>query len=240
MTTPIALPSAQRRGPHRAAAAVFFAGVAAACLGSSPRLYASPQTSTTLTPASHGFIASLAAGTTADFTIGAIAVRCKNSKSNGQLPAEPDNHNANGPVTIPISPTTFTSNGGSCATNDPLVTATTTANEDNGPWRIALQYDPAGTVATIIIPQAGVVTTTSGLLSCRVTVAPDGPATLTGRFVGATSTNLPKLDFSAGISVPIRVTGGSGCPKNVTTASFRATYDVTDTTDPTKTISTGP
>ncbi|XXX72469.1 hypothetical protein WMF30_32960 [Sorangium sp. So ce134] len=240
MTSPIVLRSAGRRGPRRAAAAAFFAAVAAVCLGTSPRSHARAPGSTTVTPAGHGFAASLAAGTTADIAVGIVTARCKESTSEGRVPDQPENHRPAGPVAVTLSPPTYTSDGGGCATSVPLTKATSTTNTDNGPWRVVLQYDQAGTVATFTIPKAGMVTTTSGLASCRITVAPDGPASVVGRFVGATPSNRPRLEFSGESSVPIRVTGGLGCPTSVTKATFRATYEIANTTDPAQTITVGP
>ena len=44
------------------------------------------------------------------------------------------------------------------------------------------------------------------------------------------------MDFSAGVSLPIKVTGGLTCPTGATTATFRARYAVADTTDPAQQI----
>ncbi|KYG04175.1 hypothetical protein BE21_04085 [Sorangium cellulosum] len=193
-----------------------------------------------MTPAGHGFVASLAAGTTADFVVGVVTAHCKESASGGRVPDQPYNQNPAGPVATTLSPPTYTSDGGGCTTSLPLTKAVSQANTDNGPWRVALQYDQAGTVATFTIPQAGMITTTSGLASCRVTVAPDGPASVVGRFVGATSSNRPRLEFSGENSVPIRITGGFPCPTSVKKATFRVTYEITNTTDPAQTITVGP
>ncbi|GFJ94938.1 hypothetical protein [Phytohabitans rumicis] len=123
----------------------------------------------------------------------------------------------------------FNNNGGACPTGIFLTTATSVTNNTNGDWSIALQYDPAGSTGTMTIPTGGVVTTISGLASCTIVVAPDGPATITGPWVDGAP---PRLDFSAGVNVPIRVTGGLGCPTAATSAVFRATYEVANTTDP--------
>jgi len=75
-----------------------------------------------------------------------------------------------------------------------------------------------------------------------VTVAPNGPASFTGPWIQGDGTVLPVLDFSAGVSLPITVTGGFGCPTGATTATFKAKYAITDTTDATQkiTVSAGP
>lgn len=201
------------------AAALIPAGVAAAA-----------ASSTTVTPAGHAFTASLSAGT-ASFTVGSVSVNCNRSSTSGAVSAEPGNTNAEGPVVGPITAPVF-ANGtsSSCPTSVPLTTAVSTTS---GEWTIGLQYDPAGSTGTLTIPQGGVVTRISGLASCTITVAPTGPAGVTGAWVPGTP---PLLDFSAGVSVPIKVAGGFGCPTAATSAVFSAVYRVDDTTDPASTI----
>ena len=189
--------------------------------------------STTVTPAGDTFTASLATGT-ASFTVGSVSVNCDQSSTSGAVPAAPDNQNPAGAVTGPITAPTFADSSGSCPTNVFLTTAQTVTSGD---WAISLQYDAAGSTASLTIPQDGAVTTISGLASCTVTIAPDGPATITGAWTnGAPST----LDFSAGVNVPISVTGGFGCPTAATSAVFTAVYQVVDTTDATQSITLGP
>ena len=191
--------------------------------------------STTVTPAGHQFSASLSAGGSATFTVGSVTVSCHQSSTSGAVPAAPANHNGSGPVTSTLTPATF-DNPGACPTNVFLTTATTTSNNTNGPWSIALQFDLTGSTGTLTIPQAGVVTQISGLASCTITVAPNGPATITGPLLPGNASTLPRLDLSAGTSVPIHVTGTAGCPTAATSATFSASYDITDTTDPTQQI----
>jgi len=191
-----------------------------------PQKSAGQPSSTTVTPAGQSFHAALSAGTLSEIIIQGITVRCTSSTSIGRVPPEPDNHNPAGPVTISLSPPTFSSGGG-CSTSVPLLHTTTTTNEDNGPWQLMLQYDPAGTIGTLIIPQAGIANATSGLATCTVIVAPDGPATLVGKFIDATMTTPPRLDLSTGASLPIRVSGGFGCPTSATSATVRVSYDIT-------------
>jgi hypothetical protein len=69
-----------------------------------------------------------------------------------------------------------------------------------------------------------------------VTVAPNGPASISGPWRPGTATSVPELDFSAGVSLPIKVTGGLTCPTGAVTATFKARYAVTDTTDGTQQI----
>lgn len=198
---------------------------------------AADSSSTTVTPAGDGFSSTLADGTTADFAVGSVTVSCANSTDSGAVPAAPDNHSDAGPVSSALAPPVFDNGGGApCKTNVALTTAATTTSGD---WTLALQYDAAGSTVTLGIPQGGVVTTTSGLASCTVTVAPDGPADVTGSWVPGDGTNLPELVFS-GATVPISVAGGFGCPTAQTSASFSATYLTTDTTDATQQITVGP
>jgi hypothetical protein len=209
--------------------ATVLAALVTASVVIAPAAPALAASSTTVTPPGASFTASLVAGTTASFQVGSVTVACNTSSTTGAVPAEPDNANADGPVTSVVAPPVFNNNGGACPTGIFLTTATSTTNNTNGDWTIGLQYDPAGSTGTLTIPTGGVVTTISGLASCTIVVAPTGPATVTGPWVdGAT----PRLDFSAGVSVPITVTGGLGCPTAATSAVFRATYEVANTTDP--------
>jgi hypothetical protein len=196
--------------------------------------------STTVTPAGHAFSATLEAGGRASFTVGSTTVSCPQSGTTGSVPAEPDNHNPAGPVVSPVEPATFDNSGKACPTNVPFTTATTTSNATNGGWTVTLQYGAEGSTASLTIPQGGVVTRITGLASCTVTVAPAGAATVTGNWVPGTETGAPVLDFSAGATVPISVTGGAFCPTAATTALFKARYVVTDTTDPARQIAVGP
>jgi YD repeat-containing protein len=206
----------------------FTAGVAQAASG------------TTVEPAGHSYTAALVTGSTATFVVGSTTVTCNQSGSTGAVPAEPDNTTADGPVVSPLSPATFSNNGGNCPTNVLFTTARTVTNTTNGDWTVGLQYDPAGSTGTMTIPQAGVVTTISGLASCTVTVAPAAAASITGPLVAGDGTTPPVLDFSAGVSLPITVTGGLACPTGATTATFSARYAINDTTDPAQQITVGP
>lgn len=219
--------AAARRNRLRALAT---AGVAAAVVTvASPALAAT--SSTTVTPAGDAFQGALSAGSSADFTLGSTAVSCGTSVTNGQVPAAPDNFNGAGAVTSSLSNPSFTD----CSTNNFLLTASTETNSTNGSWGIALQYDPAGTTGTLTIPQGGVVVSIGGIASCTVTVAPDGPATVAGTWTPGTADSAPKLGFS-NVSVPVKVTGGFFCPTGSTSATFTASYDITDTTSPSSQI----
>lgn len=222
----------RRRGPAlRRLLILAMAGTAAASMGlAATHTAAADVSSTTVTPAGHAFTATLDSAT-ASFTIGAVSVNCTVSTTSGQVPAEPDNQNPAGPVSAGITAPVFTApNGRPCPTTVVLTTATTTTS---GAWTISLQHDPAGSTGTLTIPQNGVVTQISGLASCTVTAAPDGPASITGLWVPGAP---PKLDISAGAAVPVRVTGGFGCPTASTSATFTAIYRVDNTTDPTQSI----
>jgi hypothetical protein len=215
------------------AVAALVAGVGLVALTAGP---AQAATGTTVTPAGDAYSASLVSGTGAGFVVGSTTVTCNQSANTGTVPAAPGNTSADGPVISSVTPPTFANNGGACPTNVPFTTATTATNATNGSWTIGLQYDAAGSTGTMTIPQAGVVTTISGLASCTITVAPDGPAAITGPWVAGTATTAPQLDFSAGVSLPITVTGGFGCPTGATAATFTARYQITDTTDGTQQI----
>jgi hypothetical protein len=183
------------------------------------------------------WIIALAAAGIAVGGLTAVTVSCSNSTDSGSVPAAPDNHDDAGPVSGPLAPPVFDNGGGSaCSTNVIFTTASTTTSGD---WTLSLQYDPAGSTVTLGIPQGGVVTQTSGLASCTVTVAPDGPAAVSGTWVPGDGTNPPELVFS-GAPVPISVTGGFGCPTSSTSADFSATYLTTDSTDSTQQITVGP
>jgi YD repeat-containing protein len=218
------------------AASALMAGLGLVALTAGPAQAAS---GTTVTPAGDSYSASLVPGTGAVFVVGSTTVTCNQSANTGTVPAAPDNSSASGPVVSSVTPPTFANNGGACPTNVPFTTASSATNSTNGAWTISLQYDAAGSTGTMTIPQAGVVTTISGLASCTITVAPDGPASITGPWVDGTATSAPVLDFSAGVSLPIKVTGGFGCPTGATTATFTARYQITDTTDATQQITVG-
>ncbi|WP_236242672.1 hypothetical protein [Streptomyces sp. CC228A] len=177
---------------------------------------------TTVTPAGHGFAATLSGKAT--LKSGSVTVTCSVSTSSGTVPAAPANHNPAGPVVSALTPPTFSS----CTTSMPGVSATVTTS---GSWTVSMQYG-SPIVASFTVPTGGLVVKTSGLASCTVTAAPNGPADTSGTWTnGAPS----KLAFT-GASVPIKVVGGFGCPTSATSSSFTATYVVTDTTDPAQQI----
>ena len=178
----------------------------------------SAAAATTVSPAGHGFTATLSGKAT--FKAGSVTVTCTTSSSSGQVPDAPGNHNPDGPVSSSTTPATY----GSCTTSMPGVSATVTTS---GAWGVAMQ-NGAPVTAGLTIPVGGFVLKTSGLASCTVTAAPTSAATVNGTWTnGAPST----LAF-ANASVPVKVTGGFGCPTSSTSSTFNAVYQVGDTTDP--------
>ncbi|MER0479606.1 hypothetical protein ABR737_14855 [Streptomyces sp. Edi2] len=174
--------------------------------------------STTVTPAGHDFTATLSGKAT--FKAGSVTVTCTVSSSSGQVPAAPGNHNPAGPVSSSTTPATYSS----CTTSMPGVGASVTTS---GAWGVAMQ-NGAPVTAGLTIPVGGFVLKTSGLASCTVTAAPTSAATVNGTWTnGAPST----LGF-ANAQVPVKVTGGFGCPTSATSSTFNAVYKVADTTAP--------
>ncbi|MEU8999533.1 hypothetical protein AB0952_08575 [Streptomyces caniferus] len=179
---------------------------------------AAAAASTTVTPAGHGFTATLSGKAT--FKAGSVTVTCTVSSSSGQVPAAPGNHNPAGPVSSSTTPATYSS----CTTSMPGVSASVSTS---GAWGVAMQ-NGAPVTAGLTIPVGGFVLKTSGLASCTVTAAPTSAATVNGTWTnGAPST----LGFT-NAQVPVKVTGGFGCPTSATSSTFNAVYRVADTTDP--------
>lgn len=179
---------------------------------------AAAAASTTVTPAGHGFTATLSGKAT--FKAGSVTVNCTVSSSSGQVPAAPGNHNPAGPVSSSTTPATYSS----CTTSMPGVSASVSTS---GAWGVAMQNGTPVT-AGLTIPVGGFVLKTSGLASCTVTAAPTSAATVNGTWTnGAPST----LGFT-NAQVPVKVTGGFGCPTSATSSTFNAVYRVADTTDP--------
>ncbi|MER6201329.1 hypothetical protein ABT234_28670 [Streptomyces sp. NPDC001586] len=182
--------------------------------------------STTVTPAGHAFQATLTGKAT--LKAGSVTVSCTVSVSTGTVPAAPGNSNPAGPVSSPISAPTYSS----CTANIPGVTPTVTTS---GAWTVSMQ-DGSPITATMGLPVGGLVVKTTGLASCTVTAAPTAPANVGGSWAnGAPST----LTFT-NASVPVKVTGGFGCPTSATSSTFNAVYRVSDTTDPAQQITVGP
>lgn len=182
--------------------------------------------STTVTPAGHGFKATLSGKAT--LKAGSVTVTCTVSVAAGTVPAAPGNTNPAGPVTSPISPPTYSS----CTSSTWGVTPTVTTS---GAWTVSMQNGSPIT-ATLQAPVGGLVVTTSGLANCTVTAAPSAPANVGGTWVNGAPSSLTFTNAT----VPVTVTGGFGCPTSATFSTFNAVYKVTDTTNPAQQITVGP
>ncbi|MFE7182221.1 hypothetical protein [Streptomyces erythrochromogenes] len=182
--------------------------------------------STTVTPAGHDFKAVLSGKAT--LKAGSVTVTCTVSVSTGTVPAAPGNNNPAGPVSSPISPPTYSS----CTSSMPGVTPTVTTS---GAWAVSMQ-DGAPITATMTVPTGGLVLKTTGLASCTVTAAPTAPANVAGTWVNGSPSSLTFTNAS----VPVKVTGGFGCPTSATASVFNAVYKVSDVTDPAQDITVGP
>lgn len=187
--------------------------------------------STTLLPAGHSFAAKLTGKAT--FVAGSTTMTCTVSASvptsgaNNTVPAAPGNHNDAGPVSVPVNPPTF----GSCTTSITGVSVTVTSNATNGAWSLAVQNGAPAT-GGFTIPKGGVVLKTSGFASCTITASPSGPTTVNGTWTNGAPSSLA----IANAPVPATVTGGWLCPTGNQSATFSATYQLTDTTDPAQQI----
>jgi hypothetical protein len=201
-----------------AAAALMVAGTASASAqNAAPAPGSAAEGSTTVTPAGDDFAAKLKGDAT--FTAGSVTVTCTVSETSGTIPADPGNHNDDGPVESAVNAPTYSA----CSTSLPGVEAAVTTS---GEWTVSLQNGSPST-AGLTMPSGGFVLKTSGLAECTVTAAPDGPATVTGEWAnGSPST----LAFSGAV-VPVKVEGGFGCPTSTTGSEFGATYEITDTSD---------
>ncbi|MET9568727.1 hypothetical protein ACFYNW_03635 [Streptomyces virginiae] len=182
--------------------------------------------STTVTPAGHDFKAVLSGKAT--LKAGSVTVTCTVSVSTGTVPAAPGNSNPAGPVSSPISPPTYSS----CTSSMPGVTPTVTTS---GAWAVSMQ-DGAPITATMTVPTGGLVLKTTGLASCTVTAAPTAPASVPGTWANGSPSTLTFTNAS----VPVKVTGGFGCPTSATASVFNAVYKVSDVTDPAQDITVGP
>jgi hypothetical protein len=178
---------------------------------------------TTISPAGHSLAAQLTGQAT--FKAGSTTMTCTVSASvpttgaNNQVPAAPGNHNDAGAVSVPINPPTFS--GCSTSIGGVSVTAST-----NGAWSISAQ-NGSPVAAGLTMPKGGFVLKTSGLAACTITASPTGPTTVPGTWTNGAPSSLAITDAP----VPATVTGGFLCPTGDQTATFSATYNVTDTTD---------
>lgn len=181
--------------------------------------------STTVTPAGHSFKATLTGKAT--LKAGSVTVTCSVSVSTGTVPAAPGNHNPDGPVSSPISPPTYSS----CTASLPGVTPTVTTS---GAWTVSMQNGSPIT-ATMTVPVGGLVLKTTGLATCTVTAAPTAAANVGGTWANGAPSSLTFTNAS----VPVKVTGGFGCPTSATSSTFNAVYLVADSTDPAQQITVG-
>ncbi|GGX71861.1 hypothetical protein [Streptomyces hiroshimensis] len=207
-----------------ATAALTLTGAAGAQAGPSagPAVAAGP---TTVTPAGHSFAATLNGKAT--FKAGSVTATCTVSSSqpsdgsgNNRIPDAPGNQNPAGPVSSSINPPTYSG----CTASIAGVTATVTTS---GTWGVAMQYGSPAT-ATLTIPSGGFVLESKGLANCTITAAPTAPADIVTTYTNGAPSQLTV----ANAAVPVKVTGGFGCPTSATSSVFNAVYDVTDTTDP--------
>src|SRR5262249_26476101 len=125
------------------------------------------------------------------------------------------NPNPAGPVAVKVNPPATSG----CTVNVPGTSASVVTS---GTWKISVQHRPTSVKATMTIPQAGAVVTTTGIASCTATVAPSAKAKVIGSFTnGSPST----LSFNS-VTLPVSVTGASPCPTSVTSAQLTVTYEI--------------
>ncbi|MFD4996751.1 hypothetical protein [Streptomyces buecherae] len=182
--------------------------------------------STTVTPAGHYF----GAKQSGDIVLkaGAMTVTCKVSTSQpagsgsaNQIPAAPNNTNPSGPVSGTITAPTFED----CTTNVPGVNVSIATS---GTWGISIQHGTT-IAANLSAPQGGLVMSLTGALTCTGT---SGAANVPGTWTNGSPAKLRYAEST----VPVTITGGAGCPTDVTSASLSAAYDVSDVTDPSATL----
>ncbi|MEV5316031.1 hypothetical protein, partial [Streptomyces sp. NPDC052610] len=153
---------------------------------------------------------------------------CSVSTTTGQVPAAPANHNAAGPVSSTMAAPAFSS----CTSSLPGVTPTVTTS---GTWGISVQNGSPATAA-LTVPQGGLVVKTTGLASCTIVSASNGPAAISGSWTNGAPSGLSLVNAV----VPVTVTGTFGCPTSATSSTVNLAYTVTDTTDPSQQITVGP
>lgn len=188
---------------------------------------AAQQGPTTVEPAGAAFSAELVGS--AVFTAGDVTITCDISATapgdgNNLVPDAPDNHNPDGAVGGPINPPNFTD----CTTDVVFVNATVTVNDPV--WQMTMQHG-SPSVATMVVPAAGIVVNTSGLATCTATVSPGAEAPIEGEWTNGDPASTLAFDTSTAVVVE----GGFGCP-DVDEAGFTATYSVTNADDPTAPI----
>ncbi|MFF3013424.1 hypothetical protein [Streptomyces sp. NPDC057939] len=185
---------------------------------------------TSVSPAGHRF-AAVASGPVV-FEAGPIVVTCAASETrDNAIPAAPQHTNPGGPVALRIKPPVFKD----CTTDAPGLRVAVETNEDSGPWQVLLQHGDPST-ARLSIPARGFVLRTSGLLACKATAAPAGPASAQGRWEGGTGPAVA-LDRAP---IPVKLEGSFFCATSITGATISARYAVQDTTDPGRVITVDP
>lgn len=199
---------------------VLLVGIAVAAtigLGARPALAQScpAGTGVDVEPAGDNIAGNLSAGAHAVFTAGSVSVTCNTSHTSGTIPVA---GNPGDPVSGVLAPPSFTS----CTSNLGFG-ATTTTNATNGNWGLDLSC--AGH-ATLHIPKAGAVTKVA---SCTITVAPTAAVN-----IAATYANGSPGTLTISATVPISHSG-FGCP-SVSSATFSAKYNITDTSDPAEAV----
>lgn len=198
---------------------------AAALFVATPIALAGP---TTVTPAGANYTASLVSGTNAVLKLGTITVNCNTSVTGGAVPAVPANTSA-GAVSAPLSSAPTFKNGSASTCPTSLFGAPATILS-SGSWTIALDLTGSARTGTLTIPVGGVVATANILgQNCQATVAPTGPVTVTGVYTNGSGTTKSRLTIT-NATVPVQ-TNNSGllCPTG-STATFSATYEITNTT----------
>jgi hypothetical protein len=198
--------------------------------------------STTVKPAGDYVKSALHSGASVSLKLGSVAVTCNQSATvptlplganqNNRVKLAPGNHNAAGPVSIVVNPPTFKNNGGACPSNLFGATVTLSTNHTNGNWTLALQ-NGAPVKGSLTIPKAGAVGTTS-IAGCSITVAPLAPATVSGTWTNGSAGSPSRLTI-ANASVPVKIAGGSLCPKG-TVGTISASYDVADASHTTSSV----
>ncbi|QVJ01601.1 hypothetical protein KGD82_27545 [Nocardiopsis eucommiae] len=199
------------------------AAVAALVLSWGGPALAEQQGPTTVEPAGAAFTAELVGS--AVFTAGDVTITCDVSATapgngNNLVPDAPDNHDPDGAVGGPINAPNFTD----CTTDVVLVNATVTVNDPV--WQMTMQHG-SPSLATMIVPAAGIVVNTSGLATCTATVSPDADAPIEGEWTNGDPASTLAFDTTTAVDVE----GGFGCP-SVSEAGFTAAYAVTNADDP--------
>ncbi|PWV47814.1 hypothetical protein [Nocardiopsis sp. L17-MgMaSL7] len=199
------------------------AAVGALVLGWGGPALAEQQGPTTVEPAGAAFSAELVGS--AIFTAGDVTITCGISLTspgdgNNLVPDAPDNHNPDGAVGGPINAPNFTD----CTTDVILVDATVTVSDPV--WQMTMQ-NGSPSLATMVVPAAGIVVNTTGLATCTATVSPTADAPIEGVW----SNGDPASTLAFDTATAVVVEGGFGCP-NVDEAGFTATYAVTNADDP--------